>query len=227
MTRRDNRFLYVLVFVVGITTLGAEIAAARLMAPFFGASTIVWANTIGVVLVALSVGYWLGGRLGDRYPDLRSLCLAMMARGDPARARAAGRAAVLRSLRRRARRDRGRRVRRLAVRRPLPGRDPGRARRHLLAVGDPARGARRRARRAHRRAALRDLDRRLAARDDALGARPDPARRHPADLPRLRAGARAGRRGRARLAGDRRPDRGRRRRWRSRSGRSRRPTRAR
>jgi spermidine synthase len=75
----SNRFLYVLVFVVGIATLGAEIAAARLMAPFFGASTIVWANTIGVVLVALSVGYWLGGRLGDRYPNVRSLCLTVMA----------------------------------------------------------------------------------------------------------------------------------------------------
>jgi spermidine synthase len=74
-----NRFLYVLVFVVGMASLGAEIAAARLMAPFFGASTIVWANTIGVVLVALSIGYWLGGRLGDRYPRLRELCLMVAA----------------------------------------------------------------------------------------------------------------------------------------------------
>lgn len=53
-------FLLVLVFVVGSASLGAEIAAARLLAPFFGASTIVWANTFGVVLVALSVGYWFG-----------------------------------------------------------------------------------------------------------------------------------------------------------------------
>jgi spermidine synthase len=75
----SNLFLYVLVFVVGMGSLGAEIAAARLMAPFFGASTIVWANTIGVVLVALSVGYWLGGRLGDRYPRLRELCLMVAA----------------------------------------------------------------------------------------------------------------------------------------------------
>jgi spermidine synthase len=75
----SNRFLYVLVFVVGMASLGAEIAAARLMAPFFGASTIVWANTIGVVLVALSIGYWLGGRLGDRYPRLRELCLMVAA----------------------------------------------------------------------------------------------------------------------------------------------------
>src|SRR3712207_8664614 len=70
---RKDRFLFLLVFVVGISSLGAEIAAARLMAPFFGASTIVWANTIGTVLVALSIGYWLGGRLGDKRPHLRGL----------------------------------------------------------------------------------------------------------------------------------------------------------
>ena len=78
-TTESLAFLYLLVFVVGVSTLGAEIAAARLMAPFFGASTIVWANTIGVVLVSLSIGYWLGGKLGDRYPSSRSLCLTVMA----------------------------------------------------------------------------------------------------------------------------------------------------
>jgi predicted membrane-bound spermidine synthase len=49
--------LELLVFVVGAATLGSEIAVARLIAPFFGDSTIVWANTIAVVLVALSIGY--------------------------------------------------------------------------------------------------------------------------------------------------------------------------
>jgi spermidine synthase len=76
---RRTGLLEVLVFCVGISTLGAEIAAARLMAPFFGASTIVWANTIAIVLVALSIGYWFGGRLADRHPRLRSLCLLVLA----------------------------------------------------------------------------------------------------------------------------------------------------
>lgn len=57
-------------FVVGASSLGAEIAAARLLAPWFGDSTIIWANTIATVLVALSIGYWLGGRLADRDPSI-------------------------------------------------------------------------------------------------------------------------------------------------------------
>src|SRR3954466_3790151 len=60
--------------VVGASSLGAEIAAARLLAPYFGASTIVWANTIATVLLARSAGYWVGGRLADRDPTLRGLC---------------------------------------------------------------------------------------------------------------------------------------------------------
>jgi spermidine synthase len=71
----------VIVFVVGAASLGTEIAAARLLAPYFGSSTIVWANTIAVVLVALSVGYWWGGRMADRAPRYERLSLLIVIGG--------------------------------------------------------------------------------------------------------------------------------------------------
>lgn len=73
-----RRWLPVVVFVVGSSSLGAEIAAARLLAPWFGASTIVWANTIATVLVALSVGYAIGGRVADRNPTIGGLSLIVL-----------------------------------------------------------------------------------------------------------------------------------------------------
>ena len=69
------------VAVVGMASLGSEIAGARLLAPYFGTSTIIWANTIAVVLLSLSVGYWFGGRLADRDPTLGGLCKLVLAAG--------------------------------------------------------------------------------------------------------------------------------------------------
>jgi uncharacterized membrane protein YbhN (UPF0104 family) len=73
-----HRRVQLVAFVVGASSLGTEIAAARLLAPYFGDSTLIWANTIATVLVALSVGYWIGGRTADRDPSLRGLCRLVM-----------------------------------------------------------------------------------------------------------------------------------------------------
>jgi spermidine synthase len=62
-----------LVFLAGIGSMAVEICASRLLAPYYGSSTIVWANIIGLVLASLSLGYWLGGRLADHRPSSRVL----------------------------------------------------------------------------------------------------------------------------------------------------------
>jgi spermidine synthase len=69
----SRRYLYLLVFTAGFTTLGVELSAARLLDPWFGNSLPVWAALIGLILFYLALGYWLGGRLADRSPHLLTL----------------------------------------------------------------------------------------------------------------------------------------------------------
>lgn len=57
-----------LVFAGGISSVGTETATSRLVAPYFGTSTFIWANLIGITLTFLAIGYWIGGRTADRYP---------------------------------------------------------------------------------------------------------------------------------------------------------------
>jgi spermidine synthase len=50
------------VFISGVTSMGLEILAGRMIAPQFGSSIYTWGSIIGVFLAALSYGYWRGGQ---------------------------------------------------------------------------------------------------------------------------------------------------------------------
>jgi len=77
--RRGVRLRLALAVVAGgAASLGTEICAARLVSPYFGDSILVWANIIGVVLAALSAGYWLGGRFADIRPYPRALGVLLL-----------------------------------------------------------------------------------------------------------------------------------------------------
>ncbi len=68
-----------LIFFAGIGSMATEMCASRLLAPYFGSSTMIWANIIGLILVALSLGYVLGGKLADKYPKPRVLGIVVLA----------------------------------------------------------------------------------------------------------------------------------------------------
>lgn len=66
-------------FLLGFAMMCLELTAVRLMAPHFGDSAYVWTNVIGVMLVALAVGAWLGGTWagGPRAPTRLSRALVV------------------------------------------------------------------------------------------------------------------------------------------------------
>jgi spermidine synthase len=67
-TENNRKYLFITVFVAGMSTLAIEFTTSRMLQTVYGTSNIVWANVIGLVLLFLTLGYFLGGRLADKRP---------------------------------------------------------------------------------------------------------------------------------------------------------------
>lgn len=66
----SRAYLFLTVFIAGMSTLAVEFTTSRMMQTVYGTSNIVWANVIGLVLLFLTVGYFLGGWMADRWPSI-------------------------------------------------------------------------------------------------------------------------------------------------------------
>jgi len=76
-----NAVAATLVFVAGFIIMVLEIIGARFLAKDFGSSFHVWVSQIGVVLIALMLGYYLGGALADRWPRVSFLMFLLTPTG--------------------------------------------------------------------------------------------------------------------------------------------------
>lgn len=75
--RPSAPLLRLLVFVGGFSSIGVELTMSRLIAPYFGSSTFIWASLIGLTLTFLALGYYLGGRAADRWPHASLLYIVV------------------------------------------------------------------------------------------------------------------------------------------------------
>ncbi|PKO02122.1 MAG: spermine synthase [Chloroflexi bacterium HGW-Chloroflexi-5] len=72
-----RKFLYVIVFISGMVSLAVEFAASRLLGNYFGTSNLVWASIVGLILIYLTAGYFIGGAWADRSPKHETLFMIL------------------------------------------------------------------------------------------------------------------------------------------------------
>ncbi len=67
--RAASLLIYANAFSVGAVLMGFEMLGSRYLFPYFGGGMGTWAGLISTVLVALTVGYLVGGAIVDRHPS--------------------------------------------------------------------------------------------------------------------------------------------------------------
>jgi spermidine synthase len=81
-TSTYQRFsLLLLVFCAGVAVMGLEMTASQIIRPYFGSTISVWTSLIGLVMIFLTAGYYLGGALADRRPSRGMLGMLVLVAG--------------------------------------------------------------------------------------------------------------------------------------------------
>ena len=73
--------LQTIVFLSGAVLMSLEMVGSRLLAPTFGSSIYIWGSLIVVVMTALTLGYYYGGRIADKFPNYRVMGLVLACAG--------------------------------------------------------------------------------------------------------------------------------------------------
>lgn len=76
-----NYLFYFTVFINGGVILVVEILGTRIMAPFYGATIFVWSSLITTTMAALALGYFVGGKVADKKPNIDYLYLIILIGG--------------------------------------------------------------------------------------------------------------------------------------------------
>ena len=79
--RLIGRYPLLVAFCTGAAVMVLEVVGTRIIGTFYGSSVQVWGALITVTLVSLSIGYWIGGRLADRWPKAGLLYVVEMLAG--------------------------------------------------------------------------------------------------------------------------------------------------
>lgn len=81
MTRTKSLLVLLYGFLIGIAVMGLQMATSRPLTPHFGSDIFVWSALISVTMLAMMVGYYVGGRLADRAPrsDVLGVCVLVAA----------------------------------------------------------------------------------------------------------------------------------------------------
>ena len=75
---KNKSYLYLTEFFAGMSVMAVELAASRLLAPYFSSSQIVYTIIIGTVMIAMALGNIWGGRTADKNPSPDRLYARLM-----------------------------------------------------------------------------------------------------------------------------------------------------
>lgn len=77
MSKRNTRILRASALIAGFSLMVIELIATRLMAPYVGSSIYTWTSVIGVILLGMSVGNYVGGMYVDRHGSRKTLSMLL------------------------------------------------------------------------------------------------------------------------------------------------------